>query len=72
MLHLLKKLNYFLVATRSRTGKNNVFFFGNRDSQNSRLFSQEKWWFVVEICLIWMLMEYANDNSPHFRINFYN
>ena len=45
-----------------------IFFFRNLDLHNSRLFSQEKWWFVAGICLIWKLMEYTNDHSPDASI----
>ena len=44
------------------------FFFRNLDLHSSRLFSQEKWWFVAGICLIWKLMEYTNDHSPDASI----
>ena len=56
------------VVTRSQTLKNDVFSFRNLDPYKSRLYSQEKWWFVAGICLIWKLMEYTNDHSPDASI----
>ena len=52
-----------LVVMRCQTGKADVFF-RNFDPHNSRLFSQEKCWFVAGIRIIWKLMEYKNDHSP--------
>ena len=51
------------VVTRSQAGKIDGFF-RNFNSHNSRLFSQEKCWFVAGIFLIWKLVEYTNDHSP--------
>ena len=53
------------VVMRSQTG---IFFFRNLDKHNSRLFSQEKWWFLTGISLIWKLMEYTNDHNPDASI----
>ena len=57
------KINFFLFACLEKN-----FFFRNLDPHNSRPFSPEKCWFLACICLIWKLIEYANDHSPDASI----
>ena len=75
MIMSFKVLKYFLLAkevfsiclrvlTRSQTGKN-VFFFRNLGPHNSRLFSQEKGWFMAGICLIYKWSYFTCIHNSH-------
>ena len=57
------------IVTRSQTRKIDSFFLHNsRFNRKNGRYSQEKCWFVAEICLIWELIEYKNDDSPNASI----
>ena len=69
------KFFFYLLACGNKIANRKkicFFFFRNLEPHNSRPSSQEKWWFVAGLCLIWKLMEYTNDHNPDASINFSN